>query len=299
MWYQDLHQLIKKSQIIFNLIIEFLTGCKVHESEYEHFCYLRFWDCGPRQNNIQICTNGNNQVVLKHSASMDESDQVQNEFFILSYLNFNNNNHDKLLLPIGVCFKDDFRHVKFLVYKKWHHKDLSYHLFHKRLTNEQAMEIFKQIVFGLKQLHDNSVLHRDLTLNNILVSDELLTSVCVADLGVCCYNNNRSDYVEIGRYVCRPPETYFSLQYDIYGLGFIGKALFNNRDLIRDQQQIIEILKEMKKNPEEKYTNMDMEELFEVACNFPPRKICRLLDKCKSKNPQERPLCDEILSILE
>ena len=52
----------------------------------------------------------------------------------------------------------------------------------KRLEENEAKKIFRQIVYGLAHCHCRSVLHRDIKLDNILIDHEGEIKIC--DFGV-------------------------------------------------------------------------------------------------------------------
>lgn len=52
----------------------------------------------------------------------------------------------------------------------------------KRLEEQEAKYIFKQIVYGLAHCHCRSVLHRDIKLDNILMDSDGGIKIC--DFGV-------------------------------------------------------------------------------------------------------------------
>lgn len=53
---------------------------------------------------------------------------------------------------------------------------------HKKLKEEEAKVLFRQIVYGLGHIHSRSVLHRDIKLDNILLDSDHSVKIC--DFGV-------------------------------------------------------------------------------------------------------------------
>ena len=51
-----------------------------------------------------------------------------------------------------------------------------------RLTEDQAMPIFRQVVYGLAHIHSRNILHRDIKLDNILLDADGGVKIC--DFGV-------------------------------------------------------------------------------------------------------------------
>jgi len=53
----------------------------------------------------------------------------------------------------------------------------------KKLPERKAKKIFKQIVEGVNYLHKLNIIHRDIKLENIIVSDEDQVTVKMIDFG--------------------------------------------------------------------------------------------------------------------
>lgn len=268
-------------KVIFNLLIEFCTGCKVVANEdYKPLQWIRFSEFN-ESCNIARCAD---QKVVKYRVcgSKYPTDQVDNEFEMLWYLWGTSVN---LIVPLAICFGDTC--VEYLVFDEYHHKDLSEHLFFskKLLNDNEATYLFKQVIDGVSLLHKNGIVHRDLCTNNILVKDLDMKQIVVGDLGVACLETEKCEDI-VGRTNCRPlnPEPY-SLKYDIYGLGRIGNAIFNKRKLITDKKELLEKLQEQ--------TSFD-DDTWNRLVNLPSKKICTILEKCISEDPNERPTIQEL-----
>jgi serine/threonine-protein kinase Chk2 len=54
----------------------------------------------------------------------------------------------------------------------------------KKLSNETTIRIMSQILDGLKYLHERDIIHRDIKLENILVSDEEEMDIRITDFGL-------------------------------------------------------------------------------------------------------------------
>lgn len=92
--------------------------------------------------------------------------------------------------------------------------------------------IMLQVAVGLKGLHDLNIFHRDIKLENILVSDKSRNAkVFLADFGSAVQLRNKSDTVNfrIGTAGFMPPELLYAEPYglpgDIWSLGCILYAL--------------------------------------------------------------------------
>ena len=110
-----------------------------------------------------------------------------------------------------------------------------------KLEQDFILKIFKQILSGLKYLHANNIMHRDIKLDNILLDDKL--NARISDLGISAVyrdqNNNAeeeennkigtliSEFTSVGRPDFTAPEILyhqpgqkdFDFKVDIYSLG--------------------------------------------------------------------------------
>ena len=70
-----------------------------------------------------------------------------------------------------------------------------YHIIkrYEKFSEKHALIIFKEIVLGIKHLHSKNIAHRDIKLENILISEE--NKVKIIDFGLSCILNNKDDHV--------------------------------------------------------------------------------------------------------
>jgi serine/threonine protein kinase len=64
----------------------------------------------------------------------------------------------------------------------------------RKLNEDQAKFIFRQIINGLKYVHSKGVLHRDIKLDNILLTSEGDVKIC--DFGVSKIVQNKNLVME-------------------------------------------------------------------------------------------------------
>lgn len=55
----------------------------------------------------------------------------------------------------------------------------------RKLTQEQILDIFYQILTAIDYLHDKQILHRDIKPENVLMEDESTIKLC--DFGFCAF----------------------------------------------------------------------------------------------------------------
>ncbi|ADM12077.1 serine/threonine protein kinase [Encephalitozoon intestinalis ATCC 50506] len=101
-----------------------------------------------------------------------------------------------------------------------------------RLSETHARSLFVQMLYGVDYLHSHSIVHRDLKLENIMISGE---SVKICDFGLSAFYDRSSvlkDYC--GTPQCAPPEIMRGIPYvgpevDIWCLGVILYAMVHGR----------------------------------------------------------------------
>jgi serine/threonine protein kinase len=60
----------------------------------------------------------------------------------------------------------------------------------KKFSEQEAVYLMKQIMIGLKYLHSHSIIHRDLKLSNLLLTDDF--KVKIADFGLAVRLNDKN-----------------------------------------------------------------------------------------------------------
>ncbi|KRX05953.1 Protein kinase-like domain [Pseudocohnilembus persalinus] len=125
----------------------------------------------------------------------------------------------------------------------------------KRLQEDEARILFKQILYGFFSLHEHMVLHRDLKLENILKHDGQLK---LADFGLAKQLTSQSPLTDTscGTQYTMAPEILenrnYGLSCDIYSLGvvFYMMVFGLNKPPFQQQQSktLIECIKEQKIN---------------------------------------------------
>jgi len=98
----------------------------------------------------------------------------------------------------------------------------------KRLSEESAKVIFRQIYNAVCYIHSKSIIHRDLKPNNILFLDEEKTHIIIIDFGISgCSNGNQKESIKAGTELYLPPEVLLGKEFssntklDMWALGII------------------------------------------------------------------------------
>jgi len=311
MWARDLYCmfLTKKgfskdtAESVTNQIVQYVTGCFIlSEQDVTPVEYIRDYWSGSGE--ILIANYQNIPLIIKsrcRSGGKKPNDQVDNEFEFMMCLAADVSKH--LILPIGVCFGDNFECVQFLAFEKWHTKNLSSFVWTRyfHLPFKTKLNMFNQIVCGLKVLHDKGIVHRDMCLENVLTRDLTMTHVALADLGVSEYHDEMSMSGTVGHTSCQPlSQEPISFQYDFYGLGHIARGLFY-RDMIMDAKLAKDAIDKFQETHtlEEMSKFTTAESLMMEILHIPPQTILTLIENCCSENPRLRPSnCADILQIL-
>ena len=149
-----------------------------------------------------------------------------------------------------------------------------------QLINERIItNIIEQICFGLRDLHDSKIIHRDLTPDNIFIDENY--NIKIGDFGVSKILNTNNKYAKThtGKLHYNASEIEKSQKYDekidIYSLGCIIYELFFLNEYYIDKFIDDEI----------KYINKD----------FYNPKWQDIIDLLLAKNPYQRPNIEEII----
>ena len=152
----------------------------------------------------------------------------------------------------------------------------------KRLTEPEVKYYLSQIIRGLKYLHDNKIIHRDVKLGNILLNDKLEIKIC--DFGLSTrlnYDDERKKLKcgtpnYIAPEILSPGEVGYSYEVDVWSLGvilyalIIGKPPFETVDVKSTYRRI-----------------RDSIYYFPERCNISD-EAKDLINKMLQKNPEDR-----------
>src|SRR6266540_3881822 len=108
----------------------------------------------------------------------------------------------------------------------------------------EKLKILRNIVDGLKHLHNQKIIHRDFHSGNILYENEY--DVVISDLGISksSIDNNDDEIYGIISYMAPEilQEKGYTMASDIYGLGMIMWELMTGRMPFWDQNDDIELI---------------------------------------------------------
>ena len=159
-------------------------------------------------------------------------------------------------------------------------ENLKEYLKNNEISFNNKKQLCAQIVDGLKYIHDNNVIHRDLKLMNIFI--DFNNTVKIGDFGLAT-NIYDMNYEEVGTYGYIAPEILQGNKYDdkadLYSLGII----------------ILEIFSKFKTNMEKILTIKDLKN----GCNiYDNDELNKLIFGLIKQNPNDRTSLDEVKIIL-
>ncbi|KAG7161727.1 serine/threonine-protein kinase PLK4-like [Homarus americanus] len=147
------------------------------------------------------------------------------------------------------------------------------------LTEDEAREYLGQIVAGMLYLHSQSIMHRDLTLSNILLDNH--GRIKIADFGLATQLRRPDDrhttmcgtpnYIS-PEVVTRSPH---GLEADVWGLGCMLFIMLTGRPPF-DSKGVKEVI----------FTNVVMGD-YKIP-SYVSANACALISECLQKNPKER-----------
>lgn len=291
----------------YTLDIE-LVNNQAQEQDWEFVHYIRCWDCGPKIASIELWKHKpTQQLVVWKECDQNAAAQGENELNLLSL--FQAQKHPNLVNLTHAILDQDDMSVCYIGLEKYCERDLEWFLLHRKksFTFEKSLNIFWQLVCGLRFIHKANIVHEDVCPRNVLVSDETLSHVALCDLGLAQLDDGTLVNEDCcGRYSFRAPEKIFTTKSDIYGLGVVARHLFYvNQNWFADQTELdAKVAAHCKENLEDAIRNgcrtfrQCWDQSLVAVLNWPPRWVRDLIERCVSENPQERPSCDDILDII-
>ena len=146
-------------------------------------------------------------------------------------------------------------------------------LHHKNLTEEIVQYIMRQIVEGIKYIHNKKIINRGISLDNILINydnekDKQNANIMKAQIKICDFNfaahipKGKKERKIIGIPLYMDPrvlkqETNYDYKYDIWSLGIICYELLSNETPFstNDFQELLEKIRTGKYNVPKIWSN--------------------------------------------
>lgn len=166
-------------------------------------------------------------------------------------------------------------------------KSLKNNLFNKKISIVEKMQVVLDIVFAIKDLHDNDYVHRDIKLDNILIYN---SRVVLCDFGLVRHPSLErltGDTEKVGPWNTIAPEMkraaakfFIPKQADIYSLGKLIWIILTEDELCFDGQ----------------YSKSDVISLDNYYKDVPLRTLHILLEDMTKNEYTKRPNIVEVLS---
>ena len=176
----------------------------------------------------------------------------------------------------------------------------------RKLSEKTAKFLFRQIILGIKHIHSQNIVHRDIKLENIII--DLNNNVKICDFGIGKVINSADEllYDKCGTPMYMAPEIilsnkkngYKGFPVDIWSSGITLYIMLSGTLPFTVKNKSIEelSLKDMKNKKE----SSDLK--YQIVNGY-PKKIKKISSEAKdllngllNKNPDKRLTCDEILN---
>ena len=186
----------------------------------------------------------------------------------------------------------------------------------RKLSEKTAKFLFRQIIEGIKHIHEHNIIHRDIKLENILIDINNNIKICDFGIGKILSSENELLYDQCGTPMYMAPEIFLSSKkkgyegppVDIWSSG-IALYIMLSGTLPFDINKNIYIKKEKNNLTDSNSLNSDENEknhnlqLQHIIINCEPKKIEKISKEAKNllhgllnKNPKKRITIEEILN---
>lgn len=139
----------------------------------------------------------------------------------------------KNIIALHDFISDEENGIYIIITEYFPSVDLKTFIASNKLSSEQKIRIFNQILVALYYLHKMNIIHGDLNVNNILINPET-EEIKIVDFGL---SRKISDELDIdcispsqGRHAYRPPDFFYEnwLLTDLWGLLLVFYSLCEN-----------------------------------------------------------------------
>ena len=177
----------------------------------------------------------------------------------------------------------------------------------RKLSEKVAKFLFRQIILGIKHIHSQLIVHRDIKLENILIDMNNNVKICDFGIGIILTSEDQDLHSHCGTPMYIAPEIILSTKdkgykgfpVDIWSAGIAlyimlsGKLPFNLDDDFQDDFDEYNNNNIKEKNKKLKYEIVHNEPKYIEKISDEARN---LLNGLLNKNPLKRLTCDQILN---
>lgn len=132
---------------------------------------------------------------------------IRNEILVLKTLSKNEN-----IIKLYEIYENQLELV--LIFELMEGGDLYAQVKKRKFGEHEAWQIFIQLIKGLNFLHLKGVIHRDIKLDNILLTDEPKPLIKIADFSLAEFYKNKSLNIKCGTPGFMAPEIFSRENYD-------------------------------------------------------------------------------------
>lgn len=217
--------------------------------------------------------------------SVDSISSVKEECLILSNLD-----HPNILKIYDYGKDDDYFYSVMPLYEE----DLDTHMDHfPKFPKKLALRVFCQLLDGVEYLHENDIVHRDISLENILISDVETSDIVLIDFEFSTYQKIDGPLLNdfVGTMSYTAPEIFKGIPYegrfsDIWSIGVVLYIMLTGEFPFWEPKR---------KDLFVKITEKD----FVIKSEWGVSKSCEdLLRSMLEKDPRKRPSIPKIRQIL-
>ncbi|CAD8188311.1 unnamed protein product [Paramecium pentaurelia] len=251
------------------------------------------------------CLKTNDFVALKKIDTKDQKIMAEGfpitairEIKLLKIMNHKNILRLREIIISKASFRNNFRGSTFLVFDYYDHDFAGLHRLRNIFTLPQIKCIFKQLLEGVKYLHESKIIHRDLKCANILMNNK--GQVTLADFGLARtlsnVNNPKYTYKVVTLWYRAPElllgQTNYNTQIDMWSLGCIfaelitGEVLFKGDIEFRQMERIYELCGSATEQNWSNCVNLRQWEEFKPRRNYERLLVKHIKDVCQALNKQ-------------
>ena len=229
-------------------------------------------------NELRSMAKLNHKNIVRYYSSWLESVNINNSITNFDDIIIDKNNNSQLVkynTDLNSFSSDnseyDENHYDKFVFIKMElcKQNLKQYLNQNKINNYNKQIICKQIINGLKYIHKNKIIHRDLKLTNIFI--DYNNNVKIGDFGLA-KNIYDLNYDEVGTYGYIAKEVLLGKQYsytaDLYSLGVIILEIFSQFNTEMEKMNSINHIK----NGNFLFHNYDLNNLLSKLINDDPNK---------------------------
>ena len=235
---------------------------------YQSIIELRSMAKLTHKNIVRYYTSWIESIKINNTIKNLDNDILIEENNNTQLVKFNNNFNDINSISSESSEYDEQDYDKFIfIQMELCKKNLKDYLKKNKLNNEDKKKICREIIDGMKFIHKNQIIHRDLKLTNIFI--DYNNNVKIGDFGLAV-NIYDLNFDEVGTYSYIAPEIIngenYDYKVDLYSLGIIILEIF--KPFNTEMEKMISV-KEIK-NGKYLFDNNDLNNLLSKLINDNP-----------------------------